>query len=96
MLENKPVEPQPQLDATPKPSTTWRDKFLPRTPQEIAIAVCALGIFVAFFTPWVLSGADSYSGYTLYRANKWFKILWLVPLMALATLATLKNHALSS
>jgi hypothetical protein len=94
MSESKSVEPMPQSAGTPTTSTSWRERFLPRTPQEIAITACALALVAAFFAPWVISTYATYSGYTLYRLDKSFKILWLLPILALATVERRRNNAL--
>ena len=63
MSENKSVEVNPQLVSTAKSSITGRNRFLPNTPQEIAITLCALGLVAAFCSPWVRFKGVTYNGH---------------------------------
>ena len=64
----------------------------PRTLQEKAIVICALGITILFFAPWI-SGTEEYlSGFTLYKTGDMVKLLWIIPVMAIATIVSLRNE----
>lgn len=92
------MESTPLLEQEPQPSssTTSSTKPLPyigpRTPKEIAIAICSLGVLALFFAPWVTGTVEYLSGFTLYRADEKLKFLWIIPVLAIATLVSLRNE----
>lgn len=83
MSEHKSVESNPQSASTAKSSITGRNRFLPNTPQEIAITLCALGLVAAFCSPWVRFNGITYNGISLGQLDASLKILWLIPALSL-------------
>jgi len=73
----------------PTSSDNGRPRVLRLTPQEIAILVCAAGLNLCFFAPWVSVGFDTaHAGYQLAREQGgWF--YWLIPVLSIATLGTI-------
>ncbi|TAL06248.1 MAG: hypothetical protein EPO07_02150 [Verrucomicrobia bacterium] len=69
--------PTPQLD-TPSPA------LRPHSPQNIAVTLCALGLVAAFFAPWARH-SQFVSGFTFYHLVPGARLLWIIPVLALAT-----------
>jgi hypothetical protein len=73
------------------PSNNGSSLWKPRTPQEIAIAICAFGMIAFFFAPWTRSD-EFVSGATSYRIHCNL-VPWAIPLLALATFLVRRHKA---
>jgi len=69
-----------------------QSRFIPRTPQEIAIVVCALGMVGEFFGTWTWID-DGATGATLYRLDPVAIVTWIIPVLALATIVMLHDKS---
>src|SRR5438105_3964961 len=61
--------------------------FIPRSPEDIAIILCSLGLLACFFAPWLRSESAAFC----YQFVHHGKLLWAIPLLTLATLALSRN-----
>jgi hypothetical protein len=89
MADSEPDGPisasQPEKPPSPHspPPVSTGQSLIPRTPQDIAITICCLGIIAFFFAPWV-NVYESVSGAKFARDGKNGFLLWAIPLLALA------------
>jgi len=85
-LEN-PGHPSPQSNTLSSRST-----FLSATPQGVAVALCIVALVAAFFAPWVKYPARA-SGFTFYHYEGIGRWLWIIPVLAIATLFRQRSPA---
>lgn len=90
MSETEPKGQESQ-DSQPMQPHSPPFRFIPRTPQEIAIAICGIGIIAAFFAPWTRHG-DRVSGAELYHLEPLAELVWIIPALALATIIMMRDR----
>ncbi len=95
MQETGQSEAEPEIQPTTPQFNKPVPYLGPRTPQDTAVAFCALGILLCFFAPWIQSafGSSPLTGALYYKSDPSAAILWAVPILAAITIAVHRNSA---
>jgi hypothetical protein len=50
-----------------------------------AVTICAVGLLVCFFLPWITFFGAGASGFDIQKADEKAKVLWLIPIFSVIT-----------
>ena len=81
MSENLPVEKPP--DKTQLQSSVVS---APTLSKSQAINLCAVGLLICFFLPWVYLLDQPFSGFTLQKLGGIYLAFWLIPVFCITTI----------
>ena len=51
------------------------------------VSMCAGGLFISFFLPWATIMGGNISGFELQKLGEYHKLLWLIPVCSVITIA---------
>jgi hypothetical protein len=76
----------------PKPSLSAENQTAPKTSQTVSsgistlIRLCAIGLLVSFFLPWIQFMGQGPSGFDLQKSSGDQKWLWIIPVFSVITI----------
>ncbi|MFN7139408.1 MAG: hypothetical protein ACK4UN_08725 [Limisphaerales bacterium] len=86
MSENTPVETKAQETSNTQASTVSRESVSVRLNLSQAINICAIGLGICFFLPWITIWGMGASGFEFAKQSGKALVLWSIPIFCAITI----------